>query len=42
MLDGSVEEALAAFRTANRVIWLGINKDACAAIARLAKESKET
>ena len=42
MLDGSVEEALAAFRTANQVIWLGINKDACAAIARLAKESKET
>lgn len=42
MLDGSVEEALAAFRKANQVIWLGINKDACAAIARLLEESKET
>lgn len=41
MMDGQRETALAAFEQANRVIWMGINKDACTAREMLMKESSE-
>ncbi len=42
LLDGQHKTALDAFEKANRVIWLGINKDACTAKQMLMKEIGRT
>lgn len=42
MMDGQRQAALTAFLRASKVIWLGINKDACAAREMLMKESSGT